>query len=424
MKEALNKLHQYFIPDKYRTGEQSYRKAKILVNTSFITSVFAISFTLLAILLLGQYMVGYALILWSAVFFSIPWLLKAGVGRSVCANLFVVVTFTSTVWDIYWHKGVESPEYWWLAMTPLVAIFLDGIKSGVFWLIPAVLAAIGVGIANMLGYYMPSDIKLEHLDIAYWTSNLGLVLLMTLIALIMEQAYVRSLTRLRQKNEIIAKEKKRSEELLLNILPSEVMEELKATGHTKARNYDLVTVLFADIVDFTSIVESLPPEDLVSGIDEYFEAFDHILEKYDVEKIKTIGDAYVCASGLPKANSNNPVVVVELGLELAATVEELKEKRRNLGQIAFDVRFGVHSGPVVAGVVGVKKFAYDIWGDTVNTAARMQEEGAPGKINISRTTHDLVKHRFECTYRGPIDAKHKGQVFMYFVEGKKTHAPT
>lgn len=223
---------------------------------------------------------------------------------------------------------------------------------------------------------------------------------------------------LNQKTEI-EQEKQKSEELLLNILPAEVMEELKQTGKTQARNYDLVTVLFADFKDFTQIIDELPPEELVAGIDNYFETFDKIISKNNIEKIKTVGDAYICVAGLPQVTSNNPLQMIDVALEMVTAIEQLKQERTAAGKIIFDVRIGIHSGPVVAGVVGIKKFAYDIWGDTVNTAARMQQHGEPGKINISGTTRDLIKHRFHCTHRGRIEVKHKGFVDMYFVEGRK-----
>jgi PAS domain S-box-containing protein len=221
-----------------------------------------------------------------------------------------------------------------------------------------------------------------------------------------------------QRDEI-EKEKKKSDELLLNILPQEVMLELKATGKTLAKNYDLVTVVFIDFVNFTSIIEEMPFDELVHTIDFYFEAFDRIIEKHEVEKIKTVGDAYIFAAGLPVPNHGNPLLATEAALDIQAEVNKINKARREKKEPCFEVRIGIHSGPVVAGVVGIKKFAYDIWGDTVNTAARMQQMSDSGKINISRTTHDLVKHRFNCTYRGRAEVKHKGEIEMYFVEGKK-----
>lgn len=210
--------------------------------------------------------------------------------------------------------------------------------------------------------------------------------------------------------------KKRSEELLLNILPEEVSEELKQSGKTKARSYESVTVLFADIKGFTRISEQFTAEEIVSGIDEYFEEFDKLMDKHGVEKIKTIGDAYLCVCGVPVPDADHAVKMVRVAFDFIDTVLRLKEKRTAEGKHSFDFRVGIHSGPIVAGVVGIRKFAYDIWGDTVNTASRMQSNSEPNRINISETTYQLVKDKFFCEYRGEIEAKNKGKLKMYFVE--------
>lgn len=240
------------------------------------------------------------------------------------------------------------------------------------------------------------------------------VIITVLIGLFL--AIQRNNRQLADKNKIIEEEKKRSDDLLLNILPEEVMHELKTYGKTQAKNYPLATVLFADIKDFTHISELLPPEDLIAGLDTYFEAFDKIIEKYNIEKIKTIGDAYVCAGGVPIENQDNPHKVVEAALQFKAAVERLRKDRETAGKIPFEFRIGVHTGPLVAGVVGIRKFAYDIWGDTVNVAARMQQHGETNKINISGATYEIVKDKFACVYRGKLEAKNKGQIDMYFVE--------
>ncbi|MDB5284486.1 MAG: adenylate/guanylate cyclase protein, partial [Bacteroidota bacterium] len=210
-------------------------------------------------------------------------------------------------------------------------------------------------------------------------------------------------------------EKKRSEELLNNILPEEVSEELKQSGKTKARSYEQVTVMFADIQGFTKISEQLSAEEIVSGIDEYFEAFDKIVERFGIEKIKTIGDAYLCAGGIPVIMEDHARKVVLAATEFLQAVVTLKNQREEQGKPGFNFRIGIHSGPVVAGVVGIKKFAYDIWGDTVNTASRMQQNSEPNRINISQSTYQLVKDHFKCEYRGEIEAKNKGKQKMYFV---------
>jgi class 3 adenylate cyclase len=208
----------------------------------------------------------------------------------------------------------------------------------------------------------------------------------------------------RQRNKI-SKEKKRSDELLLNILPSEVAEELKEKGYADAKQFDEVTVLFTDFKGFTAIAEKLSAQDLVKEINECFSAFDKICEQYGIEKIKTIGDAYMAAGGLPVVNKTHATDVVKAALEMR---DFMKNK-------TFEIRIGIHTGNVIAGIVGIKKFQYDIWGDTVNTASRMESSGEVGKINISETTYQLVKDKFNCEYRGEVEAKGKGKVKMYFV---------
>ncbi len=209
-------------------------------------------------------------------------------------------------------------------------------------------------------------------------------------------------------------EKKKSDELLHNILPEEVANELKKNGLAKARQFDNTTVLVTDFINFTKISESLTPKELVAEIDLYFTAFDEIVERNGLEKIKTNGDAYLGVCGMPIEFEDHAVKAVNAALDISRFVEE----RKNKGGL-FDIRIGLNSGPVVAGIVGVKKFAYDIWGDTVNTAARMESHSSNGRINISDSTYQLVKNDFNCKYRGGIEAKNKGMIDMFFVEGPK-----
>lgn len=223
-----------------------------------------------------------------------------------------------------------------------------------------------------------------------------------------------------QRNKI-SKEKKRSDELLLNILPSETAEELKATGTAKAKSFEEVTVMFTDFKNFTQASEKLTPEELVKEINICYSEFDKIITRYGIEKIKTIGDSYMCAGGLPVTNLTHAEDVVKAGLEMQQFIEKNKAERIAINQPFFDLRLGIHTGPVVAGIVGIKKFAYDIWGDTVNTASRMESSGEIGKVNISGTTYKIIKDKFNCTYRGKIEAKNKGFIDMYFVENETIH---
>ena len=216
---------------------------------------------------------------------------------------------------------------------------------------------------------------------------------------------------------IIEKEKERSETLLLNILPEEIAEELKEKGSADARNFQTVSVLFTDFKGFTQVSEKLSAKDLIAEINQCFQAFDHICAKYNIEKIKTIGDAYMAAGGLPVPEKESVKNTILGALEMQTFISKrIVEKKANNDQY-FEMRLGIHTGPIVAGIVGVKKFQYDIWGDTVNTAARMESSGEVGKVNISEDTYDLIKNDkdFIFEHRGKVKAKGKGDIHMYFV---------
>ena len=215
----------------------------------------------------------------------------------------------------------------------------------------------------------------------------------------------------------LAKEKEISDQLLLNILPYEISQELKANGSSKPRFFDTVTVLFTDFKDFSRISAGLSPQVLVDEIDFYYSQFDSIITKHGLEKIKTIGDSYMCAAGLPIPDNDHAIKAANAAMEIRDFIAEQGKMRKKDGRPYFDIRIGMHSGPVVAGIVGIKKFAYDIWGDTVNVAARMESKAEPGKINISESTYNLIKSHFHCENRGAIEVKHKGQVEMYFIKG-------
>ena len=216
----------------------------------------------------------------------------------------------------------------------------------------------------------------------------------------------------------VYKGKKRSDELLLNILPAEVAKELKATGASEARHIEQATILFTDFKGFTEASERLTPQELVEELDTCFKAFDAIITARGIEKIKTIGDAYMAAGGLPRKVSSGVGDVVSAALDMQEFMLKRKAERTALGKPAFEMRVGIHTGPVVAGIVGVKKFQYDIWGDTVNTASRMESAGEIGRVNVSSSTHLAVRHVAGLSFeaRGKVSAKGKGELEMYFVE--------
>ncbi len=216
----------------------------------------------------------------------------------------------------------------------------------------------------------------------------------------------------------LREEKKRSDDLLLNILPHEVAEELKRKGSAEAKHIDQVTILFTDFRGFTAMSERVSAGQLVHDLNECFSAFDGICEKHGIEKIKTIGDAYMAAGGLPTPNTTHAIDVIEAALEMRDLIAEAKATKVAAGLPFFEIRIGVHTGPVVAGIVGVKKFQYDIWGDTVNTASRMESSGEVGQVNISESTYVLVKNEGGLSFdpRGKVQAKGKGEMEMYFVD--------
>ena len=235
----------------------------------------------------------------------------------------------------------------------------------------------------------------------------------------LEQKVKERTVEIEKQREQIAEEKERSENLLLNILPKATAEELKEKGYASAKYYDQVTVVFTDFVGFTKLSEIIPPQELVEDLDYCFKAFDEIAIKHNLEKIKTIGDAYMCAGGIPISNDHHAVDAVRASLEMKQFIENWKVQREQLDKHAWEIRVGLHSGEVIAGVVGKSKLAYDIWGDTVNTASRMESAGESSKINISGVTYEAVKEFFDCEYRGKIKVKNKDEIDMYFVIGEK-----
>jgi len=220
-----------------------------------------------------------------------------------------------------------------------------------------------------------------------------------------------------ERTDELVREKDKSEKLLANVLPKETANELKTKGKATKKKYQMATVLFSDIQGFTKIAEQMNPEKLIDQLDSFFFHFDSVVEKYNTEKIKTIGDAYMCAGGIPEKNRTNPVEVVMASLEMQKYMAEFHEQAKKDNTNFWDIRIGIHTGSVIAGVIGHKKLSYDIWGDTVNTASRMESSGEAGKINISGSTYQLVKDFYICEYRGKMPVKYKGEIDMYFVKG-------
>ncbi len=258
-----------------------------------------------------------------------------------------------------------------------------------------------------------ANLRREKLVRNAFAAGLGLVFL---IALLIFRNYREKV----KTNKILDQQKDEIENLLLNILPAEVAKELQVNGHATPRNFESVSVMFTDFKSFTVIADNMSPQDLVAELNSCFIAFDNIIGKYNLEKIKTIGDAYMCAGGIPVPDKRHAYNMVKASLEIQEYIMQNNKRKVEAGLESWDLRLGVHVGPIVAGVVGKRKYAYDIWGSTVNIASRMESNGEPGRVNISATTYELVKDEFECSYRGKIYAKNVGEVDMYFVESEIT----
>ncbi len=253
-----------------------------------------------------------------------------------------------------------------------------------------------------------SELRERRQDAALYVA-LGIVI----FAFALAYGLFRRYKYIRRTRDVIEREKARSDDLLKNILPEETADELKEYGRVRAKKFESVSVMFADFVGFTQYSEKMSPEDLVKTVDYYFSCFDQAAENRGVEKIKTMGDCYMCAAGLPFPNKDHAVHMVRLACDILDIVSG-----DGYSEVTgFEIRLGIHSGPVVAGVVGTKKFAYDIWGDTVNIAARMESGSQAGRINISENTYLLIKDHFECEFRGMEQVKNKGMMKMYFVKG-------
>ena len=286
----------------------------------------------------------------------------------------------------------------WSALCPLGSLLLEDLRRTLLWIVGFVVLLIAS--ALLQPYLVPADLP-ETFVIWFFVLNLGSV-----IAIVFGLLYYF----VGRRNFF----QQRSEMLLLNILPKEISEALKADQRTIAAHYDAASILFADVVEFTPMAATMTPLQLVDLLNEVFQCFDGLVEKYDLEKIKTIGDCYMVASGVPRPRSDHASALVDLALDMRAAVAQ-----RTFGGRQLSFRMGINTGAVVAGVIGRKKFIYDLWGEAVNLASRMESHGRSRIIQITRSTHELVKDAFDCEPRGTIEVKGAGQMEVWHVLGRK-----
>ncbi len=410
MTALLERRSEFFLPKGRGFSREELKKHRLLVFVSFLTSLLAFGFFFVSLTV--GFPVGYYTMAASGfVFASLPFFLKAGASRDLVANIYVGVIFIDTIANTAFSGGLSaSITSAYVAIIPMLAVMLIGQKAGFIWFLVVIAEVLTLGVLQVLGIEFPLTFD-PRFDAAFkLAAFVGLVVIVYVIVRDFDSA-----TRRAQRQ--VEEEQEKTESLLLNILPAEVAEELKATGRAQARQFDDATILFSDFCNFTEISSQMTPTELVEELNTCFYAFDKIMRAYDLEKIKTIGDAYMAASGLTLAESPSPVRIVEAALEMQRFMADHTQACSDLDKPAFEMRVGVHTGPVVAGVVGDTKFQYDVWGDAVNTASRMESAGEPGEVNISAATYTLVKDApgLVFTHRGRIQVKGKGELDMYFV---------
>lgn len=310
------------------------------------------------------------------------------------------------------HGKVDAAEYILVASSIASMLFF---KSKITVLVYFLLNTLAFAICKYSFTTMHPFLFMSNGENQFVINHVAMFVIIFFIVFYLKTEIERHERELESWNKLMEKEKIKSDNLLLNLLPFEIAEELKMKGSAKATFFDSVTVMFTDFHNFTQISQQMNPEELLEIINFYFSTFDSIISKYDLEKIKTIGDSYMCAGGLPKVNTTHPLDSMSAAIEIMNFVLTYNAERTALNLPYFDLRIGMHTGPVIAGIVGKKKFTYDIWGDTVNVASRMESCSEEGKINISGSLYEMVKNHFKFTYRGKIEAKHKGMIDMYFV---------
>jgi class 3 adenylate cyclase len=399
----------YFLPDGKEIATKEVRKCRILVFVCFLTSALATAYVVVSIVL--EFPVGfYAMALSAVIIGALPFALKRGANRVVVANIYVGIIFIDTVVITSLSGGLSSSiTSPYIAIVPMLGLMLINRRAGLIWFLIVVAEIMVLGIAEIAGIEFPERFS-EEVDAAFkLAAFLGLVVIVFFIVRDFDSRAEEALDR-------VEEEQARTQRLLLNILPEEVAEELKETGHARANEFEQVTILFTDFKDFTEISSRMTPAELVAELNTCFYEFDAIVARHGLEKIKTIGDAYMAASGLSTEDSGSPSSVIRAALEMQSFMASHKRDNDAAGRPAFTMRAGVHTGPVVAGVVGETKFQYDVWGDTVNTASRMETAGRAGEVNISELTFDVVKDEPDMIFesREAVEVKGKGELRMFF----------
>jgi guanylate cyclase len=296
----------------------------------------------------------------------------------------------------------------WGILAPLGALVFGGVRDGVRWFAAFVVVFLGSGLAGEAWRGLPLT--------PAWFNTTMLALNVVVASVIVFTLLANFATQRGEALAALRTEQDKAENLLLNILPRSIAEKLKADTQTIADQFDAASILFADVVDFTPLSERLSAAEVVGMLDHLFSHFDELADRHGLEKIKTIGDCYMVASGVPAPRSDHAEALAQMALEM----REAMRSEDAVGHLGLELRIGINSGPVVAGVIGRKRFLYDLWGDAVNTASRMESSGTPGRIQVTRATYELLKDTFRFEHRGTVDVKGKGEMETWYLLGRKT----
>jgi len=327
------------------------------------------------------------------------------------AHLFIVICLsTPFITNLFLNPSNNTPIIW-AAMVPVLAVLVSTYKWGIFWMINYLFLLI---LTSYLNRYFFGGLNTRYITLNEIVENINFHVF-PLISLLIINFYVRKVEKLDSHNNALTHDKVKNDELLHNLLPEEIAMRMKYENSVITDSYDEVTVLFADIVGFTQLSCKISPKELVDLLNVIFSALDRIVEEQGMEKIKTIGDAYMAASGIPRPISNHAEIAAEVALKFMAEVKKFSQ----MSGLDLRVRIGLNTGPVIAGVIGIKKTIYDLWGDTVNVAARMEHHGLPDRIQVTRETYERLKLKYSFISRGEIQVKGKGIMETYILLDKK-----
>lgn len=406
----------------YGYPENSHSQSVLVLNGNLVTIGFMAFYALVSFFI--EFTIGIHIQFTLIAFFSLVFLmLYKKVSLDIIGNYIALVGFTGVIVLCYYSGRFNSPVLPWLSMVPIVSLLFSKSFWALLWFIIVILFIVFCNLYFAVKTPAPVAYNLKFYDLFYIISIIGLISVNFLMNFIYKQNLNQSYTALEVKKEEIVKEKSRADKLLLNILPEKITKDLKAYGKTEPKLYDQVTILFIDFVGFTKYCEQMTPTHLVETLDFYFQKFDDIMAKYKLEKIKTIGDAYLAVCGVPDVQENHAINVVKAAKEIIAFIEyriksdtdASSRTERPFHYPAMSARIGIHSGTVIAGIIGTQKFAFDIWGDAVNIAARIQQIGLENRINLSTETYNLIKDNITCEYKGKFYAKNKGELEIYNV---------